>query len=78
VYPNPADGSALVWVEVPERRGGVLQVFDALGRQVAQQPLEAGRTAAQIAAAALPPGVYVLRFTPAGGGLPRTSRLVRE
>lgn len=78
LYPNPAGGSAPVWAELPDRRGGTLRVFDALGRPVAQQTVEAGRTAAAVSVADLPPGVYVLRFAPAGAGPPSTAQLVRE
>ena len=78
LYPNPAGGSAPVQAGLPDRRGGTLLVLDALGRQVARQAVGAGAAAAAVPVAGLPPGVYVLRYAPAGGGPPATARLLRE
>ena len=78
LYPNPAGGAAPVQVELPDARGGLLRVFDALGRDVGQRVVAAGSRTAQVAVAGLPPGVYVLRYAPAGGGPPATARLLRE
>lgn len=78
LWPNPAGGGAAVRADLPDRRGGLLRVFDALGRCVGQQSVGAGAATAAVPVAGLPPGVYVLRYTPAGGGPPSTARLLRE
>ena len=78
LYPNPAGGGAPVQAGLPDRRGGTLLVLDALGRQVARQAVGAGAGTASVPVAGLPPGVYVLRYAPAGGGPPATARLLRE
>ncbi|MGI4736734.1 MAG: S8 family serine peptidase [Janthinobacterium lividum] len=69
VYPNPSQG--LVRVELPWDFGpGTAQVFDALGQQVARQPL--GPLGGELRLSALPTGLYTLRVV----GLSRT--LVRQ
>ena len=78
LWPNPAGGGAVVRATLPDRRGGQLRVFDALGRCVGQQAVGVGTGTAPVAVPGLPPGVYVLRYTPAGGGPPSTARLLRE
>ena len=75
-YPNPAPAYTGAWAKLPDGRGGELRVLDALGRVVAQQAVAAGQQTVSVAV--LEPGVYVLRFVPAGGGPPHTARLLRE
>jgi serine protease len=73
IYPNPSTG--LVQVVLPPGFGiGTAQVFNALGQEVARQPL--GATGGELRLASLAVGVYTLRISGASGSLVR--RLVRE
>jgi subtilisin family serine protease len=73
VYPNPSTG--LVQVVLPADFGAATaQVFNALGQEVARQPL--GAAGGELRLDALVVGVYTLRVSGAGGTLVR--RLVRQ
>ena len=68
--PNPATSAARVTLSVPQAGAVRLSVFDALGREVAvlaDGTLAAGAHAFSVDAAALAPGLYVLRATTASG-----------
>ena len=63
-HPNPARGAATVTVAMPTAGPVRVEAFDALGRRVAllhDGPLAAGTHTLGLDAAALPPGVYVVR-----------------
>ncbi|MBJ6145570.1 S8 family peptidase [Hymenobacter sp. BT559] len=73
VYPNPSTGS--VQVVLPAGFGAATaSVLNALGQEVARQPL--GATGGELRLGALAVGVYTLRIASASGSLVR--RLVRE
>ena len=78
VFPNPA-GAAGATVALPEgvRVGGMLAVFDALGRACARLPVAAGAAAVPLPLAALPPGLYLLRYD-GRDGQRLNARLLRE
>jgi len=72
-YPNPSTG--LVQVVLPPGFGAATaQVLNALGQEVARQPL--GATGGELRLTTLVAGVYTLRISGASGSLVR--RLVRE
>lgn len=77
VRPNPARGLTDVRFSLPEAGPARIVVFDALGRQVAtlfDGSLSAGDHETRLDAAALAPGVYVLRLE--AGRESRTARVV--
>ncbi|MGI4866057.1 MAG: PA14 domain-containing protein [Janthinobacterium lividum] len=75
--PNPTTGRVTVQLVQANAQVATLQVFDALGRQVHQQPLRAATTQEQtLDLQALPAGVYLVRVASATGVA--TQRLVRE
>jgi serine protease len=72
-YPNPSAG--LVQIVLPPGFGAATaQVLNALGQEVARQPL--GATGGELRLGTLAVGVYTLRISGANGSLAR--RLVRE
>ncbi len=72
VYPNPARDYLTLAGAVP--LGATADVFDALGRRVASQPVQQ----AQLDTRALAPGVYVLRLRGPGGEALGQVKFVRE
>ena len=64
LYPNPAAGEAHVAFSLPASAQVSVQVFDVLGRRVAEVPASAygaGRQSAALGVGGLPSGVYVVR-----------------
>ncbi|UYZ62914.1 CARDB domain-containing protein [Hymenobacter weizhouensis] len=81
VFPNPTAGSQHLTVQLDGAGNGKaadLRLYDALGREVAQQQLTLGprRSTATFDATRLSRGIYVLRLT--GEGLNATRRVVVE
>jgi len=71
--PNPARGMARLTLTLAAPQAVRVEAFDALGRRVAvlhDGPLSAGTHALSLDAAALTPGLYVVRATGAGGVSP--------
>ena len=65
VWPNPTASGATAALELAAPRHVVVEVFDALGRRVAtlaDRPLAAGRHELPFDTAALPAGVYFVRW----------------
>ncbi|RZK46215.1 MAG: T9SS type A sorting domain-containing protein, partial [Hymenobacter sp.] len=65
LYPNPAHETATV--PLPTGASGAVQVLDALGREVRQQPVAAGAAEVQFDLRGLAPGLYLVRVPGAGG-----------
>lgn len=65
-YPNPARGAATVQVSGLRGRGARLELLDALGRRVGQQPVAADGDHA-VGLTGLPAGLYVARLVAASG-----------
>ncbi|MEM1044102.1 MAG: FG-GAP-like repeat-containing protein [Bacteroidota bacterium] len=79
VWPNPARGVPTVQVDLPVAQTLVLEVFDALGRQVRSLdlgPRGAGQHAERLDVSDFGAGVYVVRVSGSRGGQAST-RLVR-
>ena len=77
---NPIRGGARVAFSVPEAGAARVALYDVLGREVAvlaDGPVAAGAQTARLDAAALAPGVYVLRLEAADRALARTVTVVR-
>lgn len=72
--PNPAQGQVLVTLPSAMRQGGLLNVFDALGKQVAQHTLSAGIERISIDLSAQPEGLYFVEAT--STGYHRVERLI--
>ena len=78
--PNPARGLATLTLTLDAAQSASVAVVDLLGRRVAllhDGPLSAGPHALQIDAAALPPGLYVVRATTATGATSLRLAVVR-
>ncbi|MEQ9105722.1 MAG: T9SS type A sorting domain-containing protein [Rhodothermales bacterium] len=63
VYPNPTAGRATVTWDAPLPSPERLQVFDLLGRQVADVAVSAGDLTAELSTDTWPRGVYVVRMS---------------
>lgn len=72
--PNPAQGQVVVTLPAALRQGGRLNVFDALGKQVAQRSIGAAVERVTIDLSAQPDGLYFLEAT--GIGYHRVERLI--
>ena len=64
--PHPVVPSSVLDVAVPDGVAASVEVFDALGRRVAEVPLQAGQEAVAVGALGLAPGAYLARLTADG------------
>lgn len=79
LWPNPTAGDVTLRYSPPEPGPVTADVYDALGRRVAEAPLPPGpgpRTARLNVPSALPPGAYVVRVR-APSGVVAVARFVR-
>jgi acetyl esterase/lipase len=79
-YPNPATETAAAWISTATSTTGQLELHDALGRVLSQQPLQlpAGQTQVPLPVlAGLPGGVYQLVLRCADGSVQQTRLLKR-
>ena len=60
--PHPVAAASVLDVRVPETAEATLDVFDALGRLVAELPLVAGQETVALGALGLAPGAYLARL----------------
>jgi len=69
-YPNPFNASTTIAFDLPERSEVRLEIFDLLGRRVAElanQVLEPGRHQHTWVASSYATGVYIVRLEVSGG-----------
>ena len=64
--PHPVTASSVLDVAVPDGVRASVEVFDALGRRVAEVPLQAGQEAVAVGALGLAPGAYLARLAADG------------
>ena len=71
LYPNPSSGNFIVECAV----SGVLTVFAADGRVVAEYKVGEGKTGLQLPQG-ISPGLYLTRYKPGNGGIPINKQLI--
>ncbi len=81
-YPNPASESTVIGVSLPESAVLLLEVFDTLGRRVAEivsrRRLPSGHHSFPFDVAGIPSGLYFLRLKVNGRMHTRTLHVVRD
>jgi hypothetical protein len=66
LYPNPSNGSMLLEYELEEGQSGEFEIYDLLGKKVANYKLTEGENTLSVEESRLNQGIYIYRISVAG------------